>query len=78
MDNNFGNFNSLYDFLEAFPTEAVCIAYLENKRWKNGVISPYDTGSKVYKRGDGCYRCKTLVRISMSVLVLFLRGQNYH
>lgn len=58
MDINFGNFNSLYDFYEAFPTEASCIAYLENMRWKNGIISPYDPTSKVYIRGDGKYRCK--------------------
>lgn len=30
---NFGTFNSLYDFFEAFPTENSCIAYLENKLW---------------------------------------------
>ena len=59
MDNiNFGNFNSLYDFFEAFPKEASCITYIENKRWKNGVISPYVPSSKVYHRGDGMYRCK--------------------
>ena len=55
---NFGEFNSLYDFYSAFPTEESCIAYLEYKRWANGVVSPYDATSKVYKRGDGMYRCK--------------------
>ena len=55
---NFGAFNSLYDLFEAFPTEASCIAFLENKRWENGVVSPYDPTSKVYHRGDGNYRCK--------------------
>ena len=75
---NFGNFNSLYDFFEAFPTEASCIAYLENKRWKNGVVSPFDPSSKVYHRGDGMYRCKNTGKISMSALVLFLKEQNYH
>lgn len=56
---NFGHFNSLYDLFEAFPNEESCIAYLENKRWKDGkIISPFDSTSKVYKRGDGMYRCK--------------------
>lgn len=55
---NFGNFHSLYDFFEAFPTEASCIAYLEDKRWGNKVISPFDPSSRVYYRGDGNYRCK--------------------
>lgn len=54
---NFGAFNSLYDLFEAFPTEEACISYLESKRWENGVVSPYDPTSKVYKRGDGMYRC---------------------
>ncbi len=55
---NFGAFNSLYDFFEAFPNEEACIAFLESKRWENGVVSPYDPTSKVYHRGDGNYRCK--------------------
>jgi len=52
-------FNSLFDLLQAFPTEKSCIKYLERKRWENNVaISPYDPTSKVYNRGDGMYRCK--------------------
>lgn len=52
--------NSLYDFYTAFPKEESCIAYIEYKRWANGVVSPYDATSKVYKRGDGMYRCKNI------------------
>lgn len=56
---NIGRFNSLYDLLEAFPTEESCIKYLEQQRWANGIpVSPYDLTSKVYNRGDGMYRCK--------------------
>lgn len=59
MDNiNFGEFNSLFDFYNAFPTETSCITYLEAKRWGNKVISPFDSSSKVYRRSDGNYRCK--------------------
>lgn len=52
-------FNSLYDFQKAFPTELSCIRFLENKRWPNGVVSPYDPSSKIYKyKQVGRYTCK--------------------
>lgn len=57
-DINFGEFKTLYDFYTAFPNEKACIDYLEKTLWPNGVISPYDETSKVYRRGDGLYRCK--------------------
>lgn len=65
---NIGKFNSLYDLLEAFPTEENCIKYLEQQRWANGIpISPYDPTSKVYNRGDGMYRCKNFTNFPYSV-----------
>ena len=73
---NFGRFNSLYDFFESFPTEASCIAFLESKRWENGVVSPYDPTSKVYKRGDGMYRCKNTGK-NFNVR-RYLKEQNCH
>jgi len=52
-------FNSLFDLLQAFPTEESCIKYLELHRWKDGKpVSPYDPTSIVYNREDGMYRCK--------------------
>lgn len=40
---NIGKFTSLYDLLEAFPTEESCIKYLEQQRWANSIpVSPYD------------------------------------
>ena len=54
-----GEFTSLLDLLQAFPTEESCIAYLEKQLWGDGEpVSPYDPTSKVYRRGDGMYRCK--------------------
>jgi hypothetical protein len=45
-------FNSLFDLLEAFPTEKSCIKYLELYRWKDGIpVSPYEPTSIVYNRG---------------------------
>lgn len=52
------NFKSLADLFLAFPTEESCIDYLEKTRWTNGVISPFDSTSKVYNYGNGKYRCK--------------------
>lgn len=78
MDNlNFDEFNSMFDFYSTFPTEESCIAYLEYKRWPNGVVSPYDPTSKVYRRGDGKYRCKTQERTSTSISELYLKELNY-
>lgn len=58
-NNNIGEFKSLFDLLQAFPTEESCIAYLEKQLWGDGEpVSPYDPTSKVYRRGDGMYRCK--------------------
>jgi hypothetical protein len=53
-----GEFKSLFDLLQALPTEESCIEYLEKKLWNGTPVSPYDPTSKVYKRGDGMYRCK--------------------
>lgn len=53
-----GEFKSLFDLLQAFPTEESCIEYLEKKLWNGTPVSPYDPTSKVYHRGDGMYRCK--------------------
>lgn len=54
-----GEFKSLLDLLQAFPDEQSCIRYLEKQLWPNGEpVSPYDPMSKVYRRGDGMYRCK--------------------
>lgn len=53
------NFDDFSNFHKAFPSEKHCIKFLEKKRWPKGVVSPYDPKSKVYKRGDGKYRCGT-------------------
>ncbi len=54
-----GTFKCIEDLLKAFPTEKSCIDYLESKLGPKGVIiSPFDSTSKVYRRGDGLFRCK--------------------
>lgn len=47
----FNSFNSLFELLEAFPTEQSCIEYLEMLRWGDKVESPFSPGSKVYVCG---------------------------
>lgn len=38
--------------------EKKCIKHLENRRWKEKVISPFDPTSKVYKCANSRYKCK--------------------
>ncbi|WP_343663425.1 transposase [Chryseobacterium mucoviscidosis] len=52
------NFTSILDLIRAFPDEQSCIDYLTQLRWKNGVVSPFDNTSTVYKCKDNKYRCK--------------------
>lgn len=54
----FEEFNSLSELMAAFPDEQTCIEYLEYKRWRNGVVSPYDATSKVYKCKGNNYKCR--------------------
>lgn len=53
-----GRANGFLSFTETFPDEKSCIKYLEMLRWKNGVVSPFDKTSKVYKCKNNKYRCK--------------------
>lgn len=50
--------DGILNFMMAFPDEASCVAYLEKLRWKNGVVSPFDASSKVYKCANGKYKCR--------------------
>lgn len=50
--------DGILNFMMAFPDEASCVAYLEKLRWKNGVVSPFDASSKVYKCTNGKYKCR--------------------
>lgn len=63
----FNSFSSLFELLEAFPTEQSCIEYLEMLRWGEKVESPFSPGSKVYVCGNNTYLCKdTAERGSMA------------
>lgn len=49
---------SVLDLIKAFPTEQSCIDHLEAVRWEDGVVSPFDDTSKVYKCKGNKYQCK--------------------
>lgn len=51
-------FESLFDLQDAFQTEDDCIAHLEDLRWYEVVVSPFDSTSKVYKCKGHNYKCK--------------------
>lgn len=56
------SFKSLFELSHELPTEKACIAYYKQRRWPNGVISPFDPTSKVYHYRNGTYRCKNTGR----------------
>jgi transposase-like protein len=53
-----GEFKTIFDLVKAFPTEQDCINHLESILWKDGVVSPFDPTSKIYKCAGGKYKCK--------------------
>lgn len=55
-------FKSIIELMTYFDTEEKCITYLEELRWMNGVVSPYDPTSKVYKGKNHLYYCKNTNR----------------
>ena len=46
------------EFRASFPNEESAIKFYEKIRWKDGVVSPFDATSKVYKCANGKYKCK--------------------
>lgn len=52
------NFKTVIEIVTTFSTQEKCIQYLEQMRWEDGVVSPFDKTSKVYACKGGKYRCK--------------------
>lgn len=52
------NIQSVIDLVTTFSTQEKCIKYLEQIRWNNETVSPFDETSKVYKCSANRYRCK--------------------
>lgn len=51
-------FKSVRDLQKVFPTEQSCIKYLERRRWKGIITSPFDSTSKVYPCSNNRYKCE--------------------
>lgn len=51
-------FKSVFDLLQAFPTEQACIEHLEKLHWNGKPVSPFDKTSTVYKCAGNKYKCK--------------------
>ncbi len=52
------NIKSVFELMQIFTTEQICIDYLEQMRWGGIVVSPFDSLSQVYKCKDNKYRCR--------------------
>lgn len=52
------NITSVIDLITTFSTQEKCIKYLEQIRWDDVPVSPFDETSKVYKCKNNRYRCK--------------------
>lgn len=49
---------STYQIFQLYPDEAAARAYMENRRWPNGVICPAcQEAARITPRKDGFYRC---------------------
>jgi transposase-like protein len=66
-------FDSLFDMMEAFPTEQVAIDHLRSIRWKTGAYCPHCGSTKVYHFKDNknhkCGDCRK--RFSIKVGTIF-------
>lgn len=51
-------FSNIIELVQYFKDEATCKEFLERHRWPEGVVSPFDPTSTVYKCANGLYRCK--------------------
>lgn len=67
------NFKSVVELITRFSSEEKCMEYLEQLRWSDGVVSPFDETSKTYKcKGDHNYKCKnTGKRFNVRTATLF-------
>lgn len=52
-------FKSIADLIKAYPTQEICLSYIESIRWPEGkVVSPFYPSSTVYKAGEHRYKCR--------------------
>ena len=61
-------------FSELFPDEESCIVYLEQLRWGDKVVSPFDLESTVYKCKNHKYKCRNTGKYFNVKTGTFLEG----
>lgn len=49
---------SIRNLLDTYPTQQDCFDLLENVLWADGIISPFDKDSQVYRCANRKYRCR--------------------
>jgi len=76
MNNLNFNFNSIIELITTFNTEQKCIDYLEQTRWNENVVSPYDSTSKVWKCKGNMYRCKNTRKLFNVKTETLFEGSN--
>lgn len=54
----FTQFKSVIDLVRTYDTEQKCIDYLQQLRWVDGIVSPFDKTSKVYICAGNKFKCK--------------------
>lgn len=54
----FTQFSSIIQLVNTFNTEQKCIDYLQQLRWVDGIISPFDATSVVYVCKGNKFKCK--------------------
>ena len=54
----FTQFKSIIDLVRTFDTEQKCIDYLQQLRWVDGIVSPFDADSKIYVCAGNKFKCK--------------------
>src|SRR5882757_8602987 len=69
---------NLIQIFNQFPTQEACIKYLENTRWKNGIICPYCNSNKTCthkaKEGDRirerqqCWSCNKSFSVTVGTI----------
>lgn len=64
------------EFRASFPNEESAIKFYEKIRWKDGVVSPFDATSKVYKCANVNISVRILGNTSLIELKHSLPTQN--
>lgn len=71
------NMKSIDDFLNHFKSEKICLDYIKNIRFKNGVYCPYCKSRRIYTFSNGTtYKCSAcLKKFNVKTLTIFEKSK---